>query len=253
MSGGDADIAAVATLFADPTRARVLQALADGRSLPASMLAGEAGVSPQAASAQLHRLRAAGLIVAEKSGRHRYYRLASDQVADILEALAGVAPAQPIRSLRQHTRAAALRRARTCYDHLAGRLGCDVTQALLDRGALTRLDAVATTTRRPADRLSAPVPAHPYQVGDHATDVFAALGVPATALIAAPPGRRPLLRFCVDWSEQRHHLGGGLGAALLAAFETSGWIIRRPADRAVELTEPGSRALTDVLDLARPA
>jgi hypothetical protein len=124
-----------------------------------------------------------------------------------------------------------------------------VAQALLDRGALARLDAVSTTTRRTADRLSAPVPAHPYQVGDHAAEVFAALGIPADALRPAPPGRRPLLRFCVDWSEQRHHLGGGLGAALLAAFETSGWITRRPADRAVELTEPGSQALADVLDL----
>jgi DNA-binding transcriptional ArsR family regulator len=258
MRSGDADIAAVASLFADPTRARMLQALADGRSLPASMLAGEAGVSPQAASAQLHRLQAAGLIVGEKSGRHRYYRLASDQVADILEALAGAAPAEPIRSLRQHTRAAAMRRARTCYDHLAGRLGCDVTQALLDRGALARLDAVTTTTRRPVDRLSAPVPVHPYQVGDHAVAVFAALGVAADALRPAPPGRRPLLRFCVDWSEQRHHLGGGLGATLLAAFDASGWITRRPADRAVTLTDTGSRALAAALDLhpdayARPA
>lgn len=96
MRGGDPDIAAVAGLFADRTRARVLPALADGRSLPASVLAREAGVSPQAASAQLHRLSAAGLIVGERSGRHRYYRLASDQVADILEALAGAAPAEPV-------------------------------------------------------------------------------------------------------------------------------------------------------------
>jgi DNA-binding transcriptional ArsR family regulator len=249
VSGGDPDIAAVATLFADPTRARVLQALADGRALPASMLASEAGVSPQAASAQLHRLRTAGLIVGEKSGRHRYYRLASEQVADILEALAGAAPTEPVRSLRQHTRAAALRRARTCYDHLAGRLGCDVTQALLDRGALARLDAVATTERRPVDRLSAPMPAHPYEVGGDAGEVFAALGVPAAALHPAAPGRRPLLRFCVDWSEQRHHLGGGLGRALLAAFEGSGWILRRPGDRAVIVTDAGQHALGRVLGL----
>lgn len=249
MSAGDPDIAAVAALFADPTRARVLQALADGRALPASMLASEAGVSPQAASAQLHRLRAAGLIVGEKSGRHRYYRLASEQVADILEALAGAAPPEPVRSLRQHTRAAALRRARTCYDHLAGRLGCDVTQALLDRGALARLDAVATTERRPADRLSAPVREHPYRIGGAAPDVLTALGVPAAARQPAAPGRRPLLRFCVDWSEQRHHLGGGLGAAVLAAFEQAGWIARRPGDRAVVVTDAGRAVLADVLGL----
>jgi len=94
--GGDVDIATVAALFADPTRARVLTALADGRSLPASVLASEAGVSPQAASTQLNRLTHAGLIVGEKSGRHRYYRLTSDQVASVLEALATIS--RPTRS-----------------------------------------------------------------------------------------------------------------------------------------------------------
>jgi len=161
--GGDADIAMVAALFADPTRARVLLALADGRSLPASMLASEAGVSPQAASAQLNRLRRGGLIADEKSGRHRYYRLASDHVATILEALAAAAPTQPVRSLRQGTRAAALRRARTCYDHLAGKLGCDLTQTLIDVHALRSVDGVDATSRRPSDPLSAPLPEHRYQ------------------------------------------------------------------------------------------
>ncbi len=242
-TGGDADIAAVASLFADPTRARVLMALADGRSLPASVLAREAGVTPQAASAQLNRLSGRDLIVGERSGRHRYYRLASDQVADILEALAGAAPTMPIRSLRQDTRAAALRRARTCYDHLAGQLGCDLTQALLDHHALDATDHIDTTRRRPTDPLSAPLPDHPYRLGANADTVLERIGVSSDILTASSPSRRPLLRFCLDWSEQRHHLAGRLGATLLTTLEDSGWITRRPADRAVTITDLGRNQL----------
>lgn len=238
-SGGDADIAAVAGLFADPTRARVLLALADGRSLPASVLAGEAGVSPQAASSQLKRLVAGGLITGEKSGRHRYYRLASDRVAGLLEALAGVAPAQPIRSLGENTRAAALRNARTCYDHLAGRLGCVITQALVDRQALMAVDGIADTRRRPADPLSAVLADHPYRPGPGLPAVLDTLGIAAPA----DRSRRPLLRCCLDWSEQRHHLGGRLGAALLHHAEDEGWISRRRGDRAVTVTDLGRREL----------
>ena len=238
---GDADVAHVAALFADPTRARVLVALADGRSLPAGVLATEAGVSAQAASAQLARLRDNGLIDVEQSGRHRYYRLASDQVATILEALAVIAPTEPVRSLREGTRAAALRRARTCYDHLAGRLGCAVTAALLEREALVRTDERTTTERRPDDRLSSRVTDAPYELGPAAAEVLASLGLaPDTVGLA---GARPLLRFCVDWSEQRHHLGGRLGADLLTQFLSAGWVARRPRHRAVDLTDLGADRL----------
>lgn len=248
-AGGDADISSVASLFADPIRARVLMALADGRSLPASVLAGEAGVTPQAASAQLLRLTRGGLIAGEKSGRHRYYRLASDQVASILEALASAAPTMPIRSLRQDTRAAALRRARTCYDHLAGRLGCDLTQALLDHGALQASDGCDTTRRRAHDPLSAPLPHHPYQLGAHADTVLERLGVNSDHLARPSANRRPLLRFCLDWSEQRHHLSGRLGATILTTLEEARWITRRHGDRAVTLTDHGRQQLSDTLDL----
>jgi len=243
---GDVDIAAVAVLFADHTRARVLTALADGRSLPASVLAGEAGVSPQAASTQLSRLTHAGLITGEKSGRHRYYRLASGQVASVLEALATISPTRPIRSLRDDTRAAALRRARTCYDHPAGRLGCTLTQALLDQQALIATDGIDTTRRRPEDPLSAPLPQHPYQLGPNAADLLAVLGVDLPALTTAR-SRRPLLRFCLDWSEQRHHLGGRLGAAVLHGLEQQHWITRRTGHRA--LADHGHHQLRDHLGL----
>ncbi|MGW3473089.1 ArsR/SmtB family transcription factor [Saccharopolyspora sp. NPDC000995] len=243
---GDCDIAQVAGLFAEPGRARVLQALADGRALPASVLAAEAGLSASAASAHLTKLCAGGLIEAERSGRHRYFRLVDDRVAAVLEALAAIAPAEPVRSLRQGTRAAAVREARSCYDHLAGRLGVAVTAALLDRGALATEDGIPNTRRRPGDVLSVQLRDHPYQLGPHAGPVFAALGVNLHAMQAGP-SRRPLLRFCVDWSEQRHHLAGRLGAALLTALLDTGWLVRRPQRRALKLTEHGANGLQEVL------
>jgi DNA-binding transcriptional ArsR family regulator len=248
--GGDIDVASVAALFADPTRARVLTALGDGRALPASVLAAEAGVTPQAASAQLARLQTAGLLAVERSGRHRYYRLASGHVATVLEALALLAPVQPVRSLRHSTRAAALRSARTCYDHLAGRLGVQVTRALIDRGVLAAADGIADTRRRPGDRLASQLTAHPYTLGPGAGRVLADLGVPAAVLAPDHRSRRPLLRFCVDWSEQHHHLAGRLGAEILTAMTTAGWITRLPRQRAVRVTPAGERALREHLGIS---
>lgn len=235
---GDADIAKAAVLFAEPARARVLLALADGRALPATVLAAEAGLSPSATSAHLARLRDAGLIEVERSGRHRYHRLTGAQVAAVLEALAGIAPAQPVRSLKQGTRAAALREARTCYDHLAGRLGVAVTMALLERDALIATDGTPDNRRRPGEPLASRLPDHPYQLGPTAGDTFAALGVDLDHLRRIPG--RPLLRFCVDWSEQRHHLAGRLGAAMLTAMFDAGWLVRMPRRRAVKLTDDGA-------------
>jgi len=252
--GGDADLAAVAVLIGDRTRARVLQALADGRALPASVLAAEAGVSPQAVSTQLRKLAEGGLVIGERSGRHRYFRLASDQVAAVLEAMTALAPVRPITSLREDTRAAALRRARTCYDHLAGELGCAVSQALLGERVLVAADGVADTRRRSGDPLSSALSQHPYEVGPRFEPVLTALGVDAAALLDESP-RRPLIRVCLDWTEQRHHVGGRLGAALFDGFERQGWVERRRGIRAVTLTEPGRRALHSRLgvraDLAR--
>jgi DNA-binding transcriptional ArsR family regulator len=240
--GGDVDIAAVATLFADRTRASILHALADGRALAASVLADEAGVSAPAASAQLGRLTEAGLIEVEVSGRHRYYSLASDQVATVIEVLSGLAPPRPVRSLREGTRAAALRRARTCYDHLAGAYGCAVTQGLLDRGVLVARDGISDTGRRDADPLSSQLHEHPYALGADAAPALEELGVDLDAVRRAG-GHRPLLRFCLDWSEQRHHVAGRLGAAVLDAFLENGWVVRRTGHRAVTVTDAGEAAL----------
>jgi DNA-binding transcriptional ArsR family regulator len=242
-----ADIAPVAALFADRTRARIITALVDGRALPASVIAKECGVSASTASEHLARLVAGGVLRVEPSGRHRYYRLADAAVAAAVEALAVIAPQPPVTSLRESTRAAALRRARTCYDHLAGRLGVAVTAALLERGALVRQDGVGDTARAADDRLAAPVRAHPYVLGAAAGDVFGALGVDLDRLLDRPRSARPLLRFCVDWSEQRHHLAGALGAAVFEAVEAAGWVVPRRGGRAVEVTDAGRRGFAATL------
>jgi DNA-binding transcriptional ArsR family regulator len=246
--GGDADIARVAAMFADPSRARVLMALGDGRSLPASVLAAEAGISAQAASAHLNKLLAEGLLSMERSGRHRYYSLAGPSVSTALESLAALAPVRPVTSLRQGTRASRLRRARMCYDHLAGGLGVALTEALVRRGALLITDGRPDTARRPDDALSAPVACAPYRLGPSAEPTLRQLGVSLIELQQSR-SRRPLLRFCVDWTEQRHHLSGALGAAVAAAFLDSGWVTRRSGARDVTLTEQGSAALAARLDI----
>jgi DNA-binding transcriptional ArsR family regulator len=245
-------VAAVAALYAEPARAKVLLALSDGRSLPASRLATEAGVSPQATSGHLRRLLEAGLVRVEPSGRHRYYRVSGPDVTAVLEALARIAPARPVRSLREGNRASALRTARTCYDHLAGRLGVAVTQALLDHRALVAVDGRPDTARRPGDPLSAQRAEHPYELGPHAQQVLGSLGVDLQSLLDARGTRRPLLRTCIDWTEQRHHLAGRLGAAVATAMVDRGWLVRRPRDRAVRLTDSGVQGLRTHLGLTLP-
>lgn len=247
---GYSDIASVGALLADATRARIMICLADGRALPASVLAAESGVAASTASEHLSRLVDGGLLTVERFGRHRYYRISGPQVGAAIEALAVLAPTRPVRSLRESTRAAALRRARSCYDHLAGRLGVAVTEALLDRQALTRTDGLPGTERAQGDPLSAPMPEHPYRLGPNAEPLFAELGVD---IDLARGRRRPLLRFCVDWSEQRHHLSGALGAAVLTRMESAGWVERPGSRRALRLTDGGAEALDRVLGLQIPS
>jgi DNA-binding transcriptional ArsR family regulator len=240
------DVASIAALFADPSRARIIGALADGRALPASVLAAESGVAPSTASEHLARLVAGGVLTVERSGRNRYYRMASAEVGGAIEALAAIAPQPPVRSLRESTRAAALRSARTCYDHLAGRLGVAVTEALLRQGALVRSDG-ASLERADGDRLSAPARAARFELGPSAVRLCGQLGVDLAGLQRRPAGSRPLLRFCLDWSEQRYHLAGALGAAILGRLVAADWVRPRPVPRAVELTAAGRHHLAQIL------
>jgi DNA-binding transcriptional ArsR family regulator len=235
--GGDAEIAEVGALLGDRTRCRVLMALGDGRALPASVLADEAGVSRPTASGHLARLVAAGLLAVETSGRHRYYRLAGPEVGQLLETLVRLAPAGPVRSLREGNRAARLRAARTCYDHLAGRLGTGLMGSLLRTGALEGGDGVHRPETARRDRLAGHGHDVDYVLTAPGRDLLDGLGV------RMPQGRRPLVRYCVDWSEQRHHLAGGLGRALLDRFLDAGWIARADRGRAVTVTPQGRGVL----------
>ena len=238
---GDADIAAVAAIAADPSRARILLALGDGRALPASVLADEASVAASTASEHLSRLVEGGLLKVERHGRHRCFRLASADVAEMMEALARLASPAPISSLRQGTRVAAVRSARTCYDHLAGRLGTGIMGALLEQGLLTGGDGLFSD----GDRLSAPGSEVDYRLTPDGVQWLSELGIDVSSL----PRRRPLIRYCVDWSEQHHHLAGSLGAALCSRLFELGWIKRAPSGRAVFVTPEGVSGLRESLGL----
>jgi DNA-binding transcriptional ArsR family regulator len=238
---GDADIAAVGALLAEPSRAKILMALADGRALPASVLAAEAGVAASTASEHLGRLVDGGLLAVEAHGRHRYYRFAGPRVGELVESVARIAPPAPVRSLRQGTRAEAVRSARTCYDHLAGRLGTELMAALLRDGVLAGGDGAFHPEL--GDHLATPGRDVPYELADPAP--LRALGVDP----ASVGGRRPLIRYCVDWSEQRHHLAGALGAALADRLFDLGWLRRAPRSRAVHVTPEGAVGLRDAFGI----
>jgi DNA-binding transcriptional ArsR family regulator len=213
----DAHIAPVAVLVADPTRSTILFALSDGRSLPACELALRSGVTAATISYHLDKLIGGGLVAAEKQGRHRYYSLANPTVIGLLETLATLAPPAPARTFREGQTGKALRTARTCYDHLAGRLAVQITDALVQQRCLepTGRDYLLTP---PGEKL------------------FADLAVD---LAKARTARRQFARACLDWSERRPHLAGALGAALLDRLFGLRWIERTEASRAVRLTAAG--------------
>ncbi len=225
-------IAEVAALIGDPARANILSALKDERALTATELAHVAGVSPQTASGHLSKLTEARLVAVSRQGRHRYYRLANRHVAEALEALMMLAATGPPRRRPRGPQDDAVRYARSCYDHLAGRLGVALTWSLVDLGHLRSNDDSFTLTKK----------------GEAALGAF---GIDADRLRRE---RRPLTRHCLDWSERRPHLGGALGAALLTRMQDLGWMKRTPGTRAVTLTAAGRIGLRDTffLDMDAP-
>ncbi|MFJ3530452.1 MULTISPECIES: winged helix-turn-helix domain-containing protein [unclassified Streptomyces] len=214
-------LAALAALLADETRAVFCLALLDGRAWTAGELARHASVAPSTASEHLGKLVAGGLLAEERQGRHRYLRLAGEQVAHLVEELAGreaPGPAARPRTLGASGADSALARGRTCYDHLAGRIGLAITDAMTARGLLRQDTGFALT--------------------DAGLGWFGALGIGLETR-----SRRPLVRSCLDWTERRPHLAGTAGAALCSHVLESGWCVRVGSGRAVRATPDGERAL----------
>ena len=247
---GDADIASIGALIADPGRARILLALGDGRALPASVLADEAGVAASTASAHLGKLVKGGMLKVERHGRHRYFRVSGPEVGELIEALARISPPAQVRSLKQGSKAQAVRFARTCYDHLAGILGTQLMESMLENELLTGGDGVFDPDAVRDDRLASPGFDLDYRLTPTGVRELTAFGIDFDAL----PPRRPLIKYCVDWSEQRHHLAGSLGAALAARMIELGWVRKADRSRAVHVNDIGYDGLRDHfgLELAAP-
>jgi DNA-binding transcriptional ArsR family regulator len=227
----DSGLAAIGRLIGDPNRARVLEVLMGGMPQSGSALAEAAGMSRSLASAHLKKLTAGGLVRAERHGRQQLYSLAGAQVAEALETLQLLAPATPVRSLSGSARMRNLRWARTCYDHLAGITGVAVTEALTAADAIGERDGA-------------------WVLGSAGPRVFGELGIDVDSV---PHRTRPLLRPCLDWTERRHHLAGGLGVAIATELTRRGWVRRQDGGRIVTVTPAGHAGLQDWLgvDLGR--
>jgi DNA-binding transcriptional ArsR family regulator len=215
--GEIAQLAEIASLVGDPARANILSALMDGRAHTASELAYLAHVAAPTASGHLAKLRDARLIALARQGRHHYYRLASPEVARMIEAIGAVAG--PPRHLTLSRHAQTLREARTCYDHLAGRIAVAVADGLIAQGKIVLTDDGGEVT-------------------DDGADFLTRFGVD---LPAAHARKRAFCRPCIDWTERRPHLSGAVGAALLCRCTALGWIERLPDTRAVRITTSGRR------------
>jgi DNA-binding transcriptional ArsR family regulator len=210
-------IAPVAALAGDPARANMLSALLAGKALTASELANEAGVTVQTASSHLSKLETGGLIAGVKQGRHRYFRLAGANVADMLETMMGVAARAGHLRTQPGPADPAMRHARVCYDHLAGELGVRMFDALSRKGHLVARGEDLRLTRK----------------GEAFVEDF---GIDLAALSQS---RRPLCKSCLDWSQRRSHLAGNLGAALLTRITDLKWAARERKSRTVVFTRTG--------------
>ncbi|MBM3532589.1 MAG: helix-turn-helix transcriptional regulator [Alphaproteobacteria bacterium] len=223
----NASFAEIAALAGDPARASMMHALMDGRALTASELARAAAITPQTASGHLARLVTAGLLAVSQQGRHRYHRLASPSVARMMESIMQVASETTTRKpVVVGPRDQALRAARTCYDHLAGRLGVALADAMIEGGHVELASDAGALT-------------------DSGVALLTGLGIDLQALSAAKRSQRLFCRPCIDWSERRPHLAGAVGAALCAQCFAKGWIRRAEGTRAVTVTPKGRFGLRE--------
>jgi DNA-binding transcriptional ArsR family regulator len=231
MNSPEPRFARIAAMIGDPTRARMLAALMGGQYLAAGELAAAAGVTAQTASAHVAKLVEAELVVARTQGRHRYFRLADADIGHALEALSLVAERGASADKWEHGAYKPLKQARTCYSHLAGELGVRVFEGLLKNGILSARDGT-------------------FVVSEHGRAALAALGLEVPDVRGAEAARR-FAYPCLDWSERRDHLAGGLAVLMLQHFVASGWLRRVEGSRALRITPEGSRRLAQLLDPAR--
>jgi DNA-binding transcriptional ArsR family regulator len=226
------DLAEIGALVGDPARVAIIEALMDGRALTAGELAYMAGVSPQTTSEHLRRLTETRVLAAIKQGRHRYFRIASPLVAQMMESISVVAAIEAPPRKRPPSRIdTALRDARMCYDHLAGRLAVGIADAMIARRFIA-LDADG---------------------GEVTPAGFAFFNDLGIDLETQKRGRRAFCRPCLDWSERRFHIAGYTGALIARHCENHGWIKRVRDTRAVVLTNTGRDALRELLDLDETA
>jgi DNA-binding transcriptional ArsR family regulator len=230
MLSTEPQFAAIAALVGDPARANILRVLMDGRARTAKELAFAAGVTPQTTSGHLAKLVDGQLLQVASQGRHRYYRLASALVANALESLMALSGERVMPPHRHsHGLTHALRQARTCYDHLAGRLGVRIFDQLLAQDCL-----------RPSDMTGGTADGTEFTVTPAGRSLFADMGIDVDQVARQ---RRGFARPCLDWSERVPHLAGGLGAAIAHRCFELGWIERQGSSRAVTVTPPGREGL----------
>jgi len=226
------NIPRIANLLADPARATILWTLIDGTTRPAGELAFAANVSPQSASAHLAKLVEGGLLLSEAQGRHRYFRIASVDAANLIESLASfgasIRPRTPRHPPLVRTMPSQFLHARTCYDHLAGELAVQILQGMLKARWLVNTGQEFEVTRPGREKLTA-------------------LGIESSH---QRKGRRAFARGCVDLTQRRPHLAGVLGAALLDLYVREGWILRTSRSRVVSVTPKGRSAFRRMLDIS---
>src|SRR5438874_6690949 len=221
-------IAEIGALVGDPARATMVSALLDGRALTASELALAARITPQTASTHLAKLTQAGLLAVVRNGRHRYFRLASPTVVDMIDGIVAVALTKRPRYRPLSGQARALGAARICYDHLAGRLSVDLTDAFIAGEYVVLDDDETAEITTPGIRF------------------FTEFGIQLPALPSAP---RHVCRLCLDWTERRPHIAGAIGAAMTKRYFDLGWMERRERSHAVVVTPLGRRGFLETFGI----
>ncbi|MFP7176984.1 ArsR/SmtB family transcription factor [Priestia filamentosa] len=221
------NVAKIATLVSESSRAAILTVLLDGRFHPVNELAYMAGIKPQTASFHLTKMMDANVVAVEKQGRHRYYGILNEEVAQVMEFLLSLAPPVEVKSLKQATEDKQIRFARTCYDHLAGSLGIQLKDSLIEKGCVSEEQ-------------------NEFLVTEEGYEFFKKLQID---MEKARKKRRSFSPKCLDWSERQHHLAGSLGNVILERLLELNWIQRLPNTRAIKITSEGRRGLKETFSI----